>query len=143
MRINSFWAVRSWWPVFWAMPRLMRELAGDAEAGLLGSRALLGGPRDFYLVQYWESQEKLFAYASAQGKEHRPAWAAFNRRVREGRGKVGFWHETYAVPAGAHEAVYVNMPRFGLGEALGVIPVGRRGETAAGRMQAARKRAAG
>jgi hypothetical protein len=27
---------------------------------------------------------------------------------------VGFWHETYAVPAGGYEAVYGNMPLFGL-----------------------------
>ncbi|MBU7596180.1 DUF4188 domain-containing protein [Streptomyces sp. P38-E01] len=58
-------------------------------------------------------------------------------------GRVGFWYETYVVPAGAHEAVYLNMPRSGLGGALGVIPVGRRGETAAGRMRAARMRVAG
>ncbi|CAM5694173.1 hypothetical protein SANTM175S_00904 [Streptomyces antimycoticus] len=41
--------------------------------------------------------------------------------MREGRGKVGFWHETYAVPAGAHEAVYVNMPAFGLGKATKMV----------------------
>ncbi|MFH8611905.1 DUF4188 domain-containing protein [Streptomyces sp. NPDC018029] len=137
MRINSFRAVRSWWPVFWAMARMLKDLPEDQGSGLLGYRLLLGGPRLVYVVQYWESQEKLLAYSVAQGKEHRPAWAAWNRRVREGRGKVGFWHETYVVPAGAHEAVYVNMPAFGLGEAIGVIPVGRRGDRAADRLQTA------
>ncbi len=61
---------------------------------------------------------------------------AFNRRVREGRGKVGLWHETFVVPAGSYESVYVNMPPFGLGEARGTVPVGRRGERAADRMAA-------
>ncbi|MEU1144827.1 DUF4188 domain-containing protein [Streptomyces sp. NPDC005863] len=137
MRINSFRAVRSWWPVFLAMPRMLKELSRDRESGMLGYRLLFGGARLVYVVQYWESQEKLLAYSTAPDKAHRPAWAAFNRRLREGRGKVGFWHETFVVPAGAHEAVYVNMPRFGLGEAAGVVPVGRRGDRAADRLKAA------
>jgi hypothetical protein len=134
MRINSFWRVRSWWPTFRAMPGMLRELARDKESGLLGYRMLFGGPRLIYIVQYWSSHEKLLVYAVDRDRRHRPAWAAFNRRVREGRGRVGFWHETFVVPAGAHEAVYVNMPAFGLGEATGVIPVGRRGERAAERL---------
>ncbi|MCF3121454.1 DUF4188 domain-containing protein [Streptomyces arenae] len=137
MRINNFRAVRSWWPVFRAMPRMLKELSRDRGSGMLGYRLLLGGSRLMYVVQYWESQEKLLAYSAAPDKEHRPAWAAFNRRIREGRGKVGFWHETYVVPAGAHEAVYVNMPAFGLGAATGVIPVGRRGERAVDRLRTA------
>lgn len=136
MRINNFRAVRSWWPVFRAMPRMLKELSQDRGSGMLGYQLLLGGSRVLYVVQYWESPEKLLAYASEQGKEHRPAWAAFNRRMREGKGKVGFWHETYVVPPGAHEAVYINMPEFGLGKATGVVPVGRRGERAADRLKA-------
>ncbi|MEU5773724.1 DUF4188 domain-containing protein [Streptomyces venezuelae] len=136
MRINAFRAVRSWWPVFRAMPRMLKELSRDRGSGMLGYRLLFGGTRVVYVVQYWESQEKLLAYSTAQDKAHRPAWAAFNRRIREGRGKVGFWHETFVVPAGAHEQVYVNMPPFGLGAATGVIPVGRRGERAADRLTA-------
>ncbi|MFE4496142.1 DUF4188 domain-containing protein [Streptomyces niveus] len=134
MRINNFRALRSWWPVFTAMPRMVRELSRDKGRGLLGVRSLLGFPRVLYVVQYWESKEKLLAYASAQGGEHRPAWTEFNRRVRAGRGKVGFWHETCIVPAGSYESVYVNMPAFGLGAATEVVPVGRRGERAADRL---------
>lgn len=84
---------------------MLRELSRDAGSGLLAVRQLFGGPRVIYLVQYWASKEQLLAYASAPGGSHRPAWAEFNRRVREGKDKVGFWHETYTVPAGAHEAV--------------------------------------
>ncbi|MFF1696945.1 DUF4188 domain-containing protein [Streptomyces sp. NPDC058257] len=137
MRINNFRAVRSWWPVFRAMPPMLKELSRDRGSGMLGYQLLRGGPRLLYIVQYWESSQKLIAYASAQDKEHRSAWAAFNRRMREGKGKVGFWHETYDVPAGAHEQVYVNMPEFGLGKAVGVVPVGQRGEQAADRLKAA------
>ncbi|MFJ5227176.1 DUF4188 domain-containing protein [Streptomyces sp. NPDC088400] len=134
MRINNFRALRSWWPVARAMPRMLKELSRDKDSGLMGARILLGGPRLVYLVQYWSSKEKLLAYASAPDQEHRPAWAAFNRRLRAGRGKVGFWHETYVVPAGSYESVYINMPEFGLGEATGVAPVGSRGERAADRL---------
>ncbi|MEU0841230.1 DUF4188 domain-containing protein [Streptomyces sp. NPDC005962] len=134
MRVNRFRALRSWLPVFRAMPRMLRELSQDKESGLLGCEVLVGPPRVLCVVQYWDSHEKLLAYASAQGKEHRPAWAAFNRRAREGRGKVGIWHETYVVPAGAHESIYSGMPAFGLGKATGVVPVGRRGERAADRL---------
>ncbi|MFC3575370.1 DUF4188 domain-containing protein [Streptomyces yaanensis] len=135
MRINSFAAVRSWWPVAKAMGPMLAELARDKDSGLLGYKSLLGGVREVYLVQYWESKEKLLAYAAAPDKNHRPAWAAFNRRLREGKGKVGFWHETYIVPAGSHESIYMNMPEFGLGKATGVVPVGRRGDRAADRLR--------
>ncbi|MEU7059603.1 DUF4188 domain-containing protein [Streptomyces sp. NPDC046197] len=135
MRVNSFAAVRSWWPVARAMGPMLAELARERDSGLLGYKALLGGPREAYLVQYWESKEKLLAYAAAPDGSHRPTWAAFNRRLREGKGKVGFWHETYVVPAGSHESIYVNMPEFGLGRATGVVPVARRGDRAAERLR--------
>jgi hypothetical protein len=135
MRINSFAAVRSWWPVARAMGPMLAELARDKDSGLLGCKSLLGGVREVYMVQYWESKEKLLAYAAAPERNHRPAWAAFNRRVREGKGRVGIWHETYVVPAGSHEAIYMNMPAFGLAKATGVVPVGRRGDRAADRLR--------
>jgi hypothetical protein len=134
MRINKFRAPRSWWPVVAAMPRMLKELAREKDSGLIGFQSLLAGPRLLYVVQYWDSKDKLLAYASDPDKQHRPAWAAFNRRVRNGRTDVGFWHETYVVPAGSYESVYVNMPEFGLGKATGVVPVGRRGEHAADRL---------
>ncbi|MFC9428450.1 DUF4188 domain-containing protein [Streptomyces sp. NPDC056987] len=134
MRVNNFRSPRDWWPVARAMPRMRKELLRDPSSGLIASRFLMGGPRLVYAVQYWESKEKLLAYAAAPDKEHRPAWAEFNRRVREGRGGVGFWHETYVVPAGSYESIYVNMPAFGLGAAAGVVPVGRRGDRAADRL---------
>ncbi|MDX3073047.1 DUF4188 domain-containing protein [Streptomyces sp. MI02-7b] len=137
MRINRLRALREWLPAFMAMPRMLRELSQDKGGGFLGYRLLLGSPRLFYVVQYWSTKEQLIAYASQQDKQHRPAWAEFNRRARAGKGRVGIWHETYAVPAGSYESVYVDMPAFGLGAATGVVPVGRRGESAAERLAAA------
>ncbi|MFF4489123.1 DUF4188 domain-containing protein [Streptomyces sp. NPDC001544] len=136
MRINSFTALRSWLPVSRAMGPMIAELSREKGSGLLGHQFLLGFPRVLYVVQYWDSKEKLLAYASAPDKRHRPAWAAFNRRLREGKGNVGFWHETYVVQAGSYESIYMNMPEFGLGRATGVVPVGRRGDRAADRLRA-------
>ncbi len=135
MRINSFAAVRSWWPVARAMGPMLKELTQDPDSGLLGYRSLLAGPREVQLVQYWESKEKLLAYAAEPDKNHHPAWSAFNRRLREGKGKVGMWHETYVVPAGAYESIYTNMPESGLGKATGVLPVTHRGNRAATRLR--------
>lgn len=36
MRFNHWWRVDKWWPVFVAMPRMLRHLAGDPDSGLLG-----------------------------------------------------------------------------------------------------------
>lgn len=134
MRINSFWRLRDWLPVTAAMPRMLAELRRDPSLGMLGGRQLFGGPRLVYLVQYWASAEHLQAYASSQEHAHRPAWTALNRRLRKAGRGVGFWHETYVIPAGSHEQIYVNMPAFGLGAASGAIPVSKRGERAAERM---------
>ncbi|MEU1819524.1 DUF4188 domain-containing protein [Streptomyces roseifaciens] len=109
----------------------------DPDSGLLGYRPLASGFGDRTIVQYWESREKLLAYAADQSKEHRPAWAAFNRRARGSEGSVGIWHETYVVPAGSYESIYVGMPAHGLGAAYGTEPVARRGERAAQRFASA------
>lgn len=66
MRINRWRAVRHWLPALTAMPRMLKELTQDSDSGLLGHRSLSGGPRVFTVAQYWESREKLLAYASDQ-----------------------------------------------------------------------------
>ncbi|MBC9711602.1 DUF4188 domain-containing protein [Streptomyces sp. TRM66268-LWL] len=137
MRINKLRKVRSWLPVFLAMPKMLRELSEDKESGLLGYRLMLGGPRLFTVVQYWESKEKLLEYAKDTGRKHRPAWTAYNRSARNAGAAAGIWHETYLVPAGRYENIYVNMPEFGLGAAYGTQPVGRRGDRAADRLKVA------
>jgi Domain of unknown function (DUF4188) len=136
MRINRFRSVRSWFPVFWGMRRMLGELSADGESGLLHYQLLTANPRVFVVVEYWESKEKLFAYAADQDRLHRPAWAAFNTRVRKARGHVGIWHETYVVPAGNYENIYTGMPQAGLGKAYGTVPVAVRGESAAERLAA-------
>jgi Monooxygenase af470-like len=93
MRINRFWKVWKWLPVFRAMPRMLRELEQRPEAGLLAARTYLGSPRRPMLVQYWRSFEQLEAYARSRDAEHWPAWVAFNKSIGS-NGDVGIWHET-------------------------------------------------
>lgn len=119
MRVNSLWRVHEWLPVAAAMPRMLEELKADPSSGLLGLEARFGNP--VLMVQYWESKEKLLAYAADRRGQHFPAWAEFNRRVAK-TGSVGVWHETYVVPARSYECIYVNMPPFGLGRVFPRIP---------------------
>ncbi|MGW7046046.1 DUF4188 domain-containing protein [Streptomyces avermitilis] len=132
MRINHFWAVHQWLPVFLAMPRMLRELTRDRSRGLLGHVLLTASPRTYYVVQYWESREKLYAYATSPDMFHHRAWAIINRKERAGkaRGHVGLWHETYVAPEGSYESIYADMPPFGLAAAHGVLPIEKRGRRA-------------
>lgn len=132
IRINAVWKLHKWIPVFRAMPRMLKELSTHNESGLLGFRSRWGG-RNFEVIQYWRSFEKLHAYARNQDAEHLPAWADFNRLVAD-NGSVGIWHETYLVQDGQYEAVYRNMPPYGLAAASKVIPAAGRRKTAAGRL---------
>ncbi|MEV7770721.1 DUF4188 domain-containing protein [Kitasatospora sp. NPDC086791] len=148
MRINRFWAVHHWGPVMFAMFRMLYELRrgsgrgpgrgseGGSGRGLLGRILLTASPRTYYVVQYWESKEKLYGYASAPDGFHHTVWGIANRKLREGkaRGHVGLWHETYIVPEGGYESIYFDMPPFGLAGATGVLPVEERGRHAAQRL---------
>ncbi|WP_432247751.1 DUF4188 domain-containing protein [Streptomyces sanyensis] len=123
MRINRLLAVHRWLPVFLAMPMMLRELERDRSLGLLHHLLLTGSPRTYYLVQYWESKDKLLAYASEPEHLHRSWWGRMNRAVRRGGRHVGIWHETYVVPAGSYESIYADMPPHGLGRAHGTMPL--------------------
>lgn len=137
MRINHFWAPHAWLPVMLGMPRMLRELGKDPSRGLLWHVMLTASPRTYYVVQYWESKEKLYAYATDPALKHHKAWAAFNRRMRgdhaESGRHVGLWHETYVAAQGSYETIYFDMPAFGLAGATGTLPLERRGRRAADR----------
>ena len=133
MRINRPWRPDLWGPVFAAMPAMVAELERDPGSGFLGSRMVLQ-PRSPWLVQYWTSPEKLYAYAADPEATHRPAWTAFNRRARRVPGAVGIWHETFVVERA--ESIYVGMPVSGLAKATGWVPVGRQSDRATQRLGA-------
>ncbi|PSR54376.1 DUF4188 domain-containing protein [Adhaeribacter arboris] len=120
MRINKFWSIGQWLPVAMSMPRMIQELVKNPASGFLGSEQWFG--RTTIMVQYWESFEKLEAYARNPKAEHYPNWIKFNKQVRAS-GAVGVWHETYQIAPGKHESIYVNMPPFGLGKVSKSMPV--------------------
>jgi hypothetical protein len=134
MRFNKLLAVRKWLPIARAMPRMLAELDKHPEAGLLAHRSYISG-RIILVQQYWESFEKLLAYAKDPSATHFPAWAAFNRAVGKD-GTVGIWHETYLVEPGKYECLYANMPRFGLGAAADLVPAEKGLSAAKDRMAA-------
>lgn len=134
MRVNKWWMIHRWLPVALAMPRMLKELRAKPESGYLGGMFLPG-----MSIQYWESSEKLLAYAHDRKGEHYPAWSRFQRTIGTD-GTVGIWHETYAVPAGAFESIYVNMPRFGLGQVFEPVPARGARATAQRRLTAGENR---
>ena len=119
MRINNFFAFSKWVPVFMAMGKMLPELYKNPQLGFKSYQMWFS--RTLILVQYWESAEKLFAYAKATDSEHLPAWQAFNKAARTS-GAVGIWHETYVVSKGGVENMYVNMPSFGFGKVGELVP---------------------
>jgi hypothetical protein len=119
MRINNWFAIHRWLPVFTAMPRMLTELHINRELGFKSYQMWFS--RTVILVQYWENSEKLIAYAKAADSEHLPAWRAFNRAAKKSAA-VGIWHETYVIDPGKTENIYVNMPPFGFGKVGSLVP---------------------
>ena len=132
MRINKLWKVHKWWPVFSAMPRMLKELQADPNSGLLGYRSALP---QLWFVQYWRSFEHLEAYARSKDGKHWPAWLEFNRRMRDCRGDVGIWHETYLVRAGEYEVIASGMPPQGLFAIGDLLPATGHRSSAANRLR--------
>ena len=133
MRMNHPLRVRSWWPVATAMPRMLKAIGEHPELGCLGSQQWFG--RTTLLLQYWKDFESLDRFAKDRTLPHLEPWRQFNRAVRDS-GAVGIWHETFQVRAGEYEAIYGNMPVFGLAAAARHAPITRKGQTAAVRIGA-------
>jgi hypothetical protein len=133
MRFNKPWKVNRWWPVFTAMPRMLRVLGQHPELGCLGYQQWFG--RTTLLLQYWRDFGSLDRFARDKDLPHLEPWRQFNRAISDS-GDVGIWHETYQVRAGEYEAIYGNMPMFGLAAATEHVPVGRKGQAAAARIGA-------
>ncbi|MBF2014269.1 MAG: DUF4188 domain-containing protein [Rivularia sp. T60_A2020_040] len=111
-------------------------LAGERVVGnLLIVRAynFFGGESFLYwlgvgLIQYWRTFEDL------EHEPHLKAWQRFNRVVGAD-GSVGIWHETYLINPVNYEAIYGNMPIFGLAAATKHISVTERKESARRRVE--------
>ncbi len=134
MRVNRFWAVSKWWPTARAMGPMLSVLKQFPEKGYLGHELFYRFfPFEAILVSYWQSFQHLEAFARNTDDPHLQAWQAFNRNIGSD-GSVGIWHETYLVPAQQAEAIYVNMPVFGLAAATSHLPMASRHETARKRL---------
>ncbi|UOE96094.1 DUF4188 domain-containing protein [Alkalihalobacillus sp. LMS39] len=131
MRINKWWAIHKWLPVAKAMPGMIRELYSNKKYGFLSLESTMN-LRTIVSIQYWSSVEQLQAYA----KEplHTKAWKNFNKKCRN-NSAVGVFHETYIVSPSKYESVYVNMPIFGLGTAVGSQSVAKHYNSAAQRLE--------
>ena len=113
MRVNNWFAIHHWLPVFLAMGKMLPELFKNPDLGFKSYE--MGFGRTMILVQYWESTDKLIAYAKSKDAEHLPAWKAFNQLAIKTTA-VGIWHETYVIDKAKTENIYVNMPAFGFGK---------------------------
>jgi hypothetical protein len=133
MRFNKPWKVRRWWPVATAMPKMLGVLDEHPELGCLGHQSWIG--RTTLLLQYWRDFDSLDRFARDKELPHLEPWRRFNRAIRDS-GDVGIWHETFRVHAGEYEAIYGNMPVFGLAAAMGHVPVARKAQAAAARIGA-------
>lgn len=132
MRVNKFFAFRKWIPTALAMGPMLRTLYQHPEKGFLGGRTLLSW-RGVTQVQYWRSFDDLERFARNHDDPHWESWQRFSRAVGYKDGSVGIWHESYLVEPGHYEAVYGNMPVFGLAAATTHVP-------ARGRLETARRR---
>lgn len=132
MRINNFLAPQKWVPTFQAMGPMLTTLYKHPEKGFLSGEFFLYR-RGVALLQYWRSFEDLEQFARSPAEPHLSAWKRFNQSVGTD-GSVGIWHETYRVAPGDYEAIYGNMPLFGLAAATTHVPALGKRETARRRM---------
>ncbi len=133
MRVNKPLAFSKWRPVAKAMPEMQKELGRRPELGCIHTENWFG--RTTLSLQYWRDFESLRAYARNPNQAHLPAWRAFNQAIKD-NGSVGIWHETYQVTRGNSEAIYGNMPRFGLAAAFEHLTASSVGNSAGKRIGA-------
>ncbi len=99
------------------MNHMLKYLTEHPEKGLLGYETM-----GLVNVQYWRSFEHLEAFAKDRDDPHLAAWRNFWRRLGNDT-RTGIWHETFLVRDGEYEAIYGNMPPYGLGKASRLVPV--------------------
>jgi hypothetical protein len=130
MRVNNIWAIDKWLPTANAMSPMLTALYKYPETGFLGQESFYRlFPPEVVLITYWKSFEHLEHFARNPDEPHLESWRKFNRSIGND-GSVGIWHETFLVQPGQYEAIYVNMPIFGLADATQHIPAIGNRETA-------------
>jgi hypothetical protein len=103
------------------MVPMLKYLTQHPEKGLLGYEMPGIGT---LVIQYWRSFDDLERFARDEVDPHLAVWRSYWKRV--GRSdRTGIWHETYLVRAGEYEAIYGNMPAYGLAKAAQLAPLTR------------------
>lgn len=131
MRANRWWRLGRVARIASRMGPMLKHLAEHPDAGLLGSESWFG--RTTILVSYWQSPEHQQRFAADRDAPHLEPWREFQRSFA-GSGDVGVWHETYQVRPGDSEAVYSDMPLFGLAAATAHVKIGPGRNTARQRL---------
>jgi len=114
LRINNLWKIHQWWRLVLTMPKILRECKQQQVLGFITGNLWYG--RNILMVQYWDDFKSLEQYAKNNTKSHMPVWTYFNLKVLSSA-DVGVWHETYQIEPKQFEAIYTNMPKFGLAQA--------------------------
>ena len=113
------------------MQHMLKYLVEHPEKGLLGYE--MGLRRDHRAVLAVLRAPR--AVRQRRATRTSAAWRNYWQRVGKDA-RTGIWHETYLVRAGEYEAIYGNMPPFGLGKAGRLVPL-TEGKTARQRFRAA------
>jgi len=125
LRINNFWKIHQWLHLMFTMPKILKELRQQKVTGFITGNMWYG--RNILMIQYWENFKSLEHYARNKSKLHMPIWTYFNLKILSST-NVGVWHETYQIDPGKFEAIYTNMPHFGLAQAGKLIEIDNAGE---------------
>ena len=115
-----------------AMGPMIRTLYEHPEKGFMGAQTLISW-RGVTTIQYWRSFDDLEKFARDKDDPHLESWRKFNKTIGSD-GSVGIFHETFLVDAGKYEALYGNMPVFGLASATKHVPAVGKRETARRRL---------
>ncbi|WP_369598867.1 DUF4188 domain-containing protein [Arthrobacter sp.] len=85
MRANRWWKLAKTFRTVAAMPRMLKHLATNPDAGMLGFHQWLG--RSTILLSYWESPEHLQRFAADRGAPHLAPLACVHEGDRGHRGR--------------------------------------------------------
>ena len=115
MRFNGLRGFVPAFKTFARMPKMLAEQQSNPAIGMLWSSTSLSWPV-ISITQFWRSFEELERYAHAE--THTDSWKWFNQLGGDNEG-TGIYHETYRISAGTYEAIYANMPLYGLAAVAG------------------------
>jgi Domain of unknown function (DUF4188) len=133
MRINRLFAVHRWLRPTINTVRMWRYMQRRRPPGYLNGYVYVYW-RGVGMMQYWQDFESLEAFSRDATQPHLAAWRQLASQTTRDQ-TFGYWHETYRVSPGSHEAIYGSMPRFGLAAAAEHIPISGATESAKGRLE--------